>query len=359
MKYLFRLLLATAFLGLGPGLTQENGSSGDGISAVDTMRLRQEKMRLGSESSGQRFSSDSEILSSVTPLYIDDDPVFQDWVANVAPVQNIVLDYSDRDQDVLPGELIRSIGGNSPRAGKLTQVTALLLNNNRPICSATAITRKHFLTAAHCFCGLSKPVTIAFGRNTQKASLLRKFGTKFRLIDDAADMDCTDYRSMRRTIAGSDLAVVELNQEIGELYLKFPIEMATSDEIASLKKGTVTLIAGFGRRSHNPNSRLYRIGVKNYLKSPIVDVTCIGSRYNCVQGREVISRDTRQGGLGPCSGDSGGPMFFKTDRGSGPKWVLVGVVSRMARADLRCGDAVAFSLLSSENLSQVKQLLND
>jgi len=359
MRFLTRVFLTVIFLSSGSGWAQEPQAIGGDLSAQETMRLRHEKMRLGSQDSGKRLATDKAFLNSVEPLYIDGDPVFQNWVLNIEPTQNLQLEFSNTSATIHSSERIRSIGGNRARIDQLTHVTALLLGNNRPVCSATAITRKHFLTAAHCFCGPSKPVTLAFGRDTRDTSLKRTFGTKFRLVDGATGMDCSDYESKRKTIAGSDLAIIELNGEVGELYLKFPAKLATVDEIESLERGTNALIAGFGRRSTRKDSRLFRIGVKNYLISPIVDVRCSGSRYDCVKGQEVITRDTRQGGLGPCSGDSGGAMFVLTNRASGPTYVLAGVVSRMARSDLRCGDAVAFTLLSHKNRKQIEELLND
>ncbi|MEM5471924.1 trypsin-like serine protease [Hoeflea sp. AS60] len=356
MKGLFLSALIALFLSsVSPAITQDKFAEGEGPSAKETMLLRQEKMRDGSEKSGQRMVADKATLDTDTPLYIDGDPVFQNWVATVKPIQTITLDSGDADaQD--SSVRIRSIGGNRVRPGQLTQVAALLLRNNRPVCSATAISRRHFLTAAHCFCGSSQPVTIAFGDDTS-GGFTRAFGTSFRLVEGAQDMDCSNYVSLRRTIGGSDLAVVELNQDVGELYLKSPAALPNAADIANIEQGTTAVIAGYGRRSTNPRSRSFRIGVKNYLVSPIVDVTCDGNRYDCVEGREIVSRDTRTGGVGPCSGDSGGAMFVKSEKDSGPSFVLVAVVSRMARSNLRCGDAVVFSLLSSENISQIEALL--
>lgn len=347
-------IIVLSLLSAWPAVAQDPIAWGEDFMTSETMRLRQEKMREGSENSGQRMASDNLTLSMDTPLYIDSDPIFQSWVATVEPVQSITFENDNGASSTR----IRSLGGNRARSGQLTQVTALLLRNNRPVCSATAISRRHFLTAAHCFCGSSHPVKIAFGDDTSR-SFTKTFETSFRLVKGARDMDCASYATLRRTIAGSDLAIVKLNQDVGELYVKSPAALPTAAEIASIEQGTVAIIAGYGRRSTNPNSRLYRIGVKNYLLSPLVDVTCDGELYDCVLGREIISRDTRHGGVGPCSGDSGGSMFIKIERNSEPIFVLVAVVSRMARIDLRCGDAVAFSLLSPENLSQVRELLNN
>lgn len=352
----FLLLLALPFLASSPVFTEEWVANGDDLSSVETMLLRQQLARDGSELSGQRMASDDLMLGMETPLYIDGDPVFQNWVASVEPVQSIIFDNPDADVENLSSQ-IRSIGGNRVRPGQLTQVTALLLRNRRPVCSATAISRRHFLTAAHCFCGSQQPTRIAFGDQTA-SGFIRSFESNFRLVEGAQDMDCSSYASMRRTIAGSDLAVIELDQAVGELYLSAPAELPTSADIAGLEPGTIAIIAGYGRRSSNPQSRLYRIGVKNYILSPIVDVTCVGVRYDCVEGQEIVSRDIRQGGVGPCTGDSGGALFVETERESRRVFVLVAVVSRMARSDFRCGDAVAFTLLSPENLSQVENLLN-
>lgn len=326
--------------------------------ALSTMRARHTKMQTGAFITGQRSDTDNFELEMETPFVIDGDPIFSRWVFSVDEVQRVALNLGN---EAVESQLIevRSIGGKMPRKGNMSQVTAVLLRSGKPVCSATAISRKHFLTAAHCFCGPEKPVEIAFGRNTSDAPFTRVFSSNFELVESAKDMDCRNYSTMKRTLAGSDFAVVELSSEVGELYLKSPAALPNAADIAGLSSGQTAIVVGFGRRSNNPRSRKFRIGVKNYVFAPLVDVDCDGGRYDCVKGNEVVSRDARRGRSGPCNGDSGGAMFAKVDRASGSEYVLVGVVSRMARSDLRCGDAVAFSLLSPSNLSEIAALVSN
>ena len=96
----------------------------------------------------------------------------------------------------------------------------------------------------------------------------------------------------------------------------------------------VTLV-GFG--TIDPDGR-FGYGIKRRVEVPVKTFDCgLGSdpkRYGCLQGREIVAGHSGLM-LDSCKGDSGGPLYIKSDG----QYYLLGATSRGARGGFReCGD---------------------
>ena len=163
-------------------------------------------------------------------------------------------------------------------------------------CTASIIADDLLLTAAHCV--------------VDGAEMFAYFGTDMRNARNASQYTQVSaavvhprYRSHGEEVTPNDIAVLQLSEPIPSDHQ--PVQLADEDKLPN-EGGTVRL-AGFGITQKGNDPDILRT----------VDSTLAGVDD---ENRLVIEDEHQRGG---CSGDSGGPLFVKSDG----QWYLAGVLS--------------------------------
>lgn len=179
------------------------------------------------------------------------------------------------------------------------------------VCTATVITPRVLITAAHCVDSLSgQPLKFTLGVDAMGArELSSSVAARRAYVNPAFDLHANGLLH--------DIALVEL---------EFPLENPTSerllnpvDAVAMLHPGTRVEIVGYGR-IHADGELL---GTKNYAQATIASV----SADEIVIGAPGDPQN--------CDGDSGGPAFIVESNGQKR---LIGIVSRSANDATDCLD---------------------
>ncbi len=192
-----------------------------------------------------------------------------------------------------------------------------LFDSSRSFCSATVISKKALLTAAHCIQDFD-PQTKLKGDSwilPTARDFIASFGIKVgkqgawiraKKVVPHPEWDPLQTLSGNPNRAPHDIGIVILEDEIPSNYQ--PVEVA-SENFELKEKQQVTLV-GFGvtlsRRNNNT-------GLLREVQLPL-------------QGVDKKSQTLNVGSWmkGACAGDSGGPMYTQDANG---KWLVVGVTS--------------------------------
>lgn len=195
------------------------------------------------------------------------------------------------------------VGGSDVPPGKWPDTVAVLGTNGS--CTGTLIAPDVVLTAGHC--ADIEPTTVVANTTDYSGS----GGTRVGVVRTEA------YPDWETTL---DVAVVVLGQPITNVT---PRRVGTSCTFQEFRSSTMVRIVGFGSTSMDGKA------ANSVLKEAMTQVTdpmCASSGVGCNMtvspGGEFVAGGT--GTADSCFGDSGGPVYLDTERGS----VVVGAVSR-------------------------------
>ncbi len=284
----------------------------------------------------------------VQSLMLDSDPLYQNWLSK----RSLFLDGPSISE---PSMSTRSIGGNIVPSDDPFQSVALMqgVNGGSQICSAVLVEVDIMISAAHCLC-YGTPGLIVVGRDP-KDDAADDYPTPTG-VKTAAGGKCKPDESM----PGSDIGVLSIKP--GQIKAQVRQRRAIPADVsllASLKPDSTVWVVGFGTRS----AFVVEPTLKNYIAAPVVPCDRSNTaKYGCIRGREIVSIDRvdvnfKRVSGGPCHGDSGGAVFYddvRAGRGHLRRY-LIGLVSRIARPNLPCGDATVYTLLSSEVRREIVQ----
>ena len=196
--------------------------------------------------------------------------------------------------------------------------TVALIEDNYFICTATLLSSKVALTAAHCISGNN--YSLGFNVNENSSSIVKRKVTK--------TLKHPDYRRDYKKRHPSDIALVFFSGGIPKPYK--PVSFLGKKEVA--QRGSTITIAGYGssNRTGELGAGILRKGTLKVLESsePTSEVT--------------LDQKSSQAA---CYGDSGGPAFLadteKTFR-------QVGVASRVkirlnSNGKRECGDTSTYT----------------
>ncbi len=172
------------------------------------------------------------------------------------------------------------------------------------MCGGTIITQKWLLTAAHCVYGAQKAgVSVKTGDENYQSNV------PWDTIDDIVI-----YKDYDGVTHEHDIALVKLNA----LPKGRTIPMAGS--LLAMPSDANLEVTGWGVTEKGDVSNQLRMA-----EVPLVDNnTCNSANsYNGAVRAGMMCAGHKEGGVDSCSGDSGGPLIWKSSNGP----ILVGVVS--------------------------------
>jgi secreted trypsin-like serine protease len=185
------------------------------------------------------------------------------------------------------------VGGSSVPPGKWPDAIAVL--GTTGTCSGTLIAPDVVLTAGHC--AAIDPFAVV--ANTTDYTT----GTRVPVAE------ITTYPDWQTSY---DVAVIELAQPIPDVA---PRQLAAACSFNGFRAGSDVQLVGFGQTGTAANTRLYE------ATAPVIDPDCTNGHGCREPGGEFVAGDAT---TSSCFGDSGGPVYLDTPRGT----IAIGTVSR-------------------------------
>ena len=216
------------------------------------------------------------------------------------------------------------IGGQnvSPNESLSRSIVALYDVQAKALCTASIVSSKYLLTAAHCVRpGATNNVRVVFGTDiTNKASIVG-VGT----IAGAVQSPLWATNQNKPTNTG-DFALIRLATALPAGYVPVPI----LTDASALQAGTAILLAGYGITSGRKDPKSLNDNGAGVLRQVVTRM--INPAFS-----ETESMVDESQGKGACHGDSGGPAYVQV----AGKLMLFGVTSR--GTDQYCSKGVVYT----------------
>jgi len=236
---------------------------------------------------------------------------------------------------------MRIIGGRKAKENSHPWIARLVRGCAAGLCAGALISRRHVLTAYHCTfnkndktwnplkgpCDHSDRKRLAiFGLHTfnlDKISEYEKTGKSDSFIVPVIDIKTPrNYLLRREPDESHDFAMAILEREITFTDSVRPICIPRQDMEFG---GTKAIAAGWGRYTVGKKGRGKKGTTSNMQSLNLMEVELRVSkkRYNHYQMFGTKVRNKKGEVADPCSGDSGGPLIWKS---RAPRFVLIGTV---------------------------------
>ncbi|KAJ8720329.1 hypothetical protein PYW07_012372 [Mythimna separata] len=235
-----------------------------------------------------------------------------------------------------------TVAGNNAHpyfAGLLVNLVGI--TDRYSVCGSSLLSANRLVTAAHCwFDGRNQgwQIVVVLGTNTPLTG-----GTR------VTTSDVVVHPSYNTANINNDIAVIRLPTNVGFSNSIRPIALPSGFDLWMTFAGSWAVVAGFGRTSDQSTSVASVISQANV--QVVNEVDCQG-----IYGPEFVTHSTictsGLGGVGPCIGDSGGPLIL--NRNTGP--ILIGVVSFVSGAGCQAGLPAAYARVTSFNSWLLGQL---
>lgn len=215
------------------------------------------------------------------------------------------------------------VGGNSVKASEwIGTRTVALQKNGSTICSATTLSSKVALTAAHCVDNGKTGYRLSFGVDSESSRAPKRTISKIVIHPN--------YRGDFSSKNPSDLAIVFFSGGLPSNYKS--VVVVGEKEVP--KRGSTVTIAGYGTNKRN---RIVGVGKLRKAELTVLEASLSESEVMLAQ------KNSKAG----CYGDSGGPVYMKNEAG---EMIQLGVASYVTTRPKSendqvspCGDEIVYT----------------
>ncbi|XP_045776221.1 CLIP domain-containing serine protease 14D-like isoform X2 [Maniola jurtina] len=204
-------------------------------------------------------------------------------------------------------------------------------------CSATLITDRHLLSAAHCFSGHTlTPVSIRLGEwNTQSPNECFDSVCADPPVEIEIEKVFLYPKYKKEALTFGDIAVIKLKQPVNFTDFIQPICLPTTEYIKmqDYTRDSSYWTAGWGVTEFGETSMVKR---KVDVEAVPIDICRAAIPYIPESSSQFLICAGGRGGKDSCRGDSGGPLMREVRENYRSNWFLYGITSFGGKA---CGQA--------------------
>lgn len=222
--------------------------------------------------------------------------------------------------------------------------------NKQKICTGIAVSGDSILTAGHCTCGDKDTYKVIGGKDIFSGQR----GTyDIKYIKHYPGYNCSNSQEAQ---AGFDIGLIKLSTSSEALEERVSTRSIILMGAAYKKSMSAFHVFGYGKTETG------YVGQRRSAEIDIASSLCVDSKWQnlgCSPFLEFIlsnHQNSSRSGISQfrdsCGGDSGGPVFWKNERGN---LYLVGVVSRAIRSNVRlsglpCGGGGIYSVVGRHSV---------